>query len=42
MQLGRCEHSLSSEENVWPWLDEDEDGEDGGSERLSFCGIMDG
>ena len=40
MQLARRVHSVSLGEKVWPWLDEDEDGEDGVSENLLFCGTI--
>lgn len=42
MQLARCVHSVSSDERICPWFDEDEDGEDGVSDSLSFCGIIEG
>jgi hypothetical protein len=41
-QLARRVHSVLSGEKTWPWLDEDEDGEDGVSENLLFCGTIEG
>lgn len=40
-QLARCVHSVSSNERIWPRY-EDEEGGDGVSESLSFCGIIEG